>query len=66
MHLIHSTLNTTATKTHQQNYLLDETSNNIETRIRFLAYQTTCNKYRSEIAAIQRYIPGWIPTPPTP
>ena len=29
---------------------------------RYQGYQTACNKYRAEIAAIQKYIPGWQPT----
>ncbi|MDB4926793.1 hypothetical protein [Mucilaginibacter sp.] len=32
--------------------------------IRFKAYQATCNKYTKEIAAIQKYIPGWLPACP--
>jgi hypothetical protein len=29
--------------------------------IRYKAYQATCNKYNSEIIAIQKYLPGWRP-----
>jgi len=29
--------------------------------LRFRAYQTTCNKFSSEIAEIQKFIPGWMP-----
>lgn len=32
---------------------------------RYRAYQHVCNKYRHEIAAIQKYLPGWQPSPPT-
>ncbi len=32
-----------------------------ELMLRYQAYQTACNKYSSEIAAIQKYIPGWLP-----
>ncbi|WP_158557180.1 hypothetical protein [Mucilaginibacter conchicola] len=28
---------------------------------RYEGYQTACNKYRHEIAAIQKYLPGWTP-----
>lgn len=28
---------------------------------RYQAYQTICQKYRREIADIQKYIPGWQP-----
>ncbi|MFD0765215.1 hypothetical protein ACFQZI_10165 [Mucilaginibacter lutimaris] len=34
---------------------------NNELAERYLGYQTACNKYRAEIAAIQQYIPGWLP-----
>lgn len=34
--------------------------------LRYQAYQITCSKYRYEIAAIQKHIPGWQPSPPTP
>jgi len=37
-----------------------ETPSN-ELQLRYHAYQTVCNKYRQEIAAIQQYIPGWQP-----
>ena len=32
-----------------------------ELMLRYEAYQLTCSKYSSEIAAIQKYIPGWVP-----
>jgi len=32
-----------------------------ELALRYQAYQTACSKYHSEIAAIQKYLPGWIP-----
>jgi hypothetical protein len=32
--------------------------------IRLEAYQATCSKYRKEIAAIQKYLPGWVPAWP--
>lgn len=32
--------------------------------IRLRAYQATCSKYSKEIAAIQKYIPGWLPAYP--
>jgi hypothetical protein len=35
-----------------------------ESLLRYRAYQTTCSKYRREIAAIQQYLPGWAPSPP--
>ena len=30
--------------------------------IRYRAYMETCSKYSKEIAAIQKYLPGWTPT----
>jgi hypothetical protein len=35
-----------------------------QSSIRFKAYQSACNKYSKEIAAIQKYIPGWAPAFP--
>lgn len=29
--------------------------------VRYHAYQSACNKYSNEIAAIQKYLPGWMP-----
>lgn len=34
-------------------------------QLRYQAYQDICNKYRHEIAAIQKYLPGWQPAPPS-
>lgn len=28
---------------------------------RYHGYQTACDKYRAEIAQIQKYMPGWVP-----
>jgi hypothetical protein len=30
-------------------------------RLKYEGYLTACEKYQSEIAAIQQYIPGWKP-----
>lgn len=30
--------------------------------IRLKAYQAICEKYKREIAAIQKYLPNWVPT----
>jgi hypothetical protein len=32
-----------------------------EALLRYNAYKTTCDKFSREIAAIQKYIPGWVP-----
>jgi len=37
-----------------------------ERMLRYLAYLVTCQKYSREIAEIQKYLPGWAPSPPTP
>jgi hypothetical protein len=42
--------NTTENNLHQHELLL-----------RYQAYQTICSKYTREIAAIQKYLPGWQP-----
>jgi len=34
-------------------------------QLRYRAYQDICHKYRHEIAAIQKYLPGWQPAPPS-
>jgi len=36
-----------------------------ELQLRYQAYQTICSKYHREIAAIQKHLPGWLPSPPT-
>ena len=32
-----------------------------EVKIRYMAYLQACNKLNTEIAAIQKYFPGWMP-----
>jgi hypothetical protein len=39
-------------------------SANHELQLRYQAYQTACSKYSSYIAEIQKYFPGWRPSPP--
>jgi hypothetical protein len=60
MHLAYSAINTITTSQHPQNNGLEDQTNN-EMMIRYQAYQNTCNKYTHEIAAIQKYMPGWMP-----
>ncbi|GGB08098.1 MULTISPECIES: hypothetical protein [Mucilaginibacter] len=38
-----------------------DTLNEHEALQRFEGYKTACEKYRDEIAAIQKYMPGWMP-----
>ncbi|MEO7216258.1 hypothetical protein [Mucilaginibacter sp.] len=55
MYLVHSALRTTIKNGKAE-------LKNKELQQRLEAYQTVCNKHREEIAAIQRYLPGWMPT----
>jgi hypothetical protein len=60
MHLAYSAINTIAANLHSSNDDQDEQNDN-EIMLRYLAYQTICDKYSHEIASIQRYIPDWMP-----
>jgi len=55
MHIAYSALN----NNHQQQNQTSQPEN--ELQLRYRAYQTACSKYSSEIAAIQKYLPGWMP-----
>ena len=54
MYLAHSALRTTTKNGKTQ--LKDN-----ELQLRIEAYRNTCQKYHQEIAAIQKYLPGWMP-----
>ena len=60
MHLAYSALRTNK----NANQSLQATKT--ELALRYQAYLSVCHKYSSHIAAIQKYIPGWMPSPPTP
>ena len=60
MHIAYSAIRIIATNAHPATDNYDDQNKN-ETMIRYLAYQTVCNKYSQEIATIQKYIPGWLP-----
>ena len=62
MHLAYSAISTNYNQ--PSGNLLNEPESEIQ--LRYNAYQTTCDKFSREIAAIQKYIPGWMPSPPTP
>jgi hypothetical protein len=64
MQLVHSFLNTDFTNP-QSGLYEQQKQNTDETSVRFLAYIATRIKYRQQIADIQKYIPGWLPDPPT-
>jgi hypothetical protein len=59
MHLAYSALSTIA-NLHSSTDNQDEQNDN-EIMLRYLAYQTVCNKYSQEIASIQKYMPDWMP-----
>jgi hypothetical protein len=60
MHLAYSAINTNH-NSGPQSAGSNQHQNENELILRYQAYQTACNKYSSEIAAIQKYIPGWLP-----
>jgi hypothetical protein len=57
MHLVYSAINNNDDSRQRNNQ--SETDN--EMLLRYRAYQTACDKYRHEIASIQKYLPGWMP-----
>jgi hypothetical protein len=59
MHLAYSALRNT-TKTIDDKAIV--TGN--QYHLRHVAYKAACNKYSREIAAIQKYLPGWTPAFP--
>ncbi|MDP9080892.1 MAG: hypothetical protein M3O71_26025 [Bacteroidota bacterium] len=63
MHLAYSAIGTT--NNNPQNGTKQHEPEN-EQLLRYLAYQSTCEKFSREIEAIQKYIKGWLPSPPTP
>ncbi|CAN5448506.1 hypothetical protein BH09BAC6_BH09BAC6_18380 [soil metagenome] len=56
MHIAYSALNQTSTPNQSNS---QATQNDI--MLRYQAYQATCSKYSSQIAQIQKYLPGWMP-----
>jgi hypothetical protein len=57
MHIAYSALQNTIQQPAPGNSLLPDD----QFSIRFKAYLAVCNKYSTEIAAIQKYLPGWMP-----
>ena len=57
MQLVYSSLRNCANGNHKKK----STSVKRKTSLRYLGYQAACEKYQSEIAAIQQYIPNWKP-----
>jgi hypothetical protein len=56
MYIAYSALNNNV---QQQNQTLQPLN---ELQLRYEAYQTVCARYSQEIAAIQKRIPGWMPS----
>jgi len=57
MYIAYSALQTAS----QRNAPIQTEPQNNELLLRYQAYQSTCQKYHREIAAIQQYLPGWTP-----
>jgi hypothetical protein len=57
MHLAYSAISNMPLPQPQQ----QPTGPQTELMLRYQAYQSTCDKYSREIAAIQKYLPGWVP-----
>jgi len=53
MHIAYSALSTLQQKPANKHQL--------QLQERLQAYHATCDKYSREIAAIQKYLPGWVP-----
>jgi hypothetical protein len=60
MHIVYSALRQ---NTVNQPEISQSTANELpEPIIRYQAYQAACQKLNNEILAIQKYLPGWMPT----
>ena len=60
MHIAYSAINI-PNNGHHLAQGANQYQNKNEQVLRYQAYQTACDKYSSEIVAIQKYIPGWLP-----
>jgi hypothetical protein len=59
MYIAFSALSQSVQGNHTQNNLT--TLNEHEVLQRLDGYKAACEKYKDEIASIQKYIPGWMP-----
>ena len=59
MHLAYSAINTN--RDSRQQPIAEQRQPDNDLLLRYQAYRTVCNKYSREIAAIQKYLPGWVP-----
>jgi hypothetical protein len=57
MYIAYSALKKSKQQTPHNNQTEDE-----QLKLRYKAYQAVCTKYSNEIADIQKYFPGWIPS----
>lgn len=61
MYIAYSALQQTLTTNHTDDLTARPHSEMSEPLLRYQAYQAACKKLSHEIAAIQKYIPGWMP-----
>ena len=61
MYIAYSALQQTPTTNHTDDLTARPHSEMPEPLLRYQAYQAACKKLSHEIAAIQKYIPGWMP-----
>jgi hypothetical protein len=61
MHIAYSAIRQAATTTPQTLQLKPAGDDLPEPLLRYNGYQAACQKLNQEIAAIQKYIPGWMP-----
>jgi hypothetical protein len=61
MYIAYSALRQQPTAVAQLTETSQTESLNPELQLRYEAYQNVCNKYRREIADIQKFLPGWQP-----
>jgi hypothetical protein len=62
MHLVYSALQQTAVFENQHYIEMEIENEQYEPLLRYRAYEAACQKHTKEIAAIQKYMPGWMPT----
>jgi hypothetical protein len=60
MHIVHSVFNETGNQ-NQSAPPPDQQHPDEDFRLRLQAHQQVCHKYRDEIIAIRKYLPGWKP-----
>jgi hypothetical protein len=61
MHIAYSALYQVSPVNQSTQLICDKNSEVSEPLLRYQAYQAACQKLSHEIAAIQKYIPGWMP-----